>query len=94
MSNQKIDLELLKRFVSELEGTLASADKIKLDKSAEKHAYTLEMSRAMGLIAGMMSECGLLMGDLQTLVSQSGSPLINKEDLLSKLFGKGPTNSN
>jgi hypothetical protein len=94
MSN-KIDLTLLKRLVSELESTLNTAEGIKTDVQANKIEWVVELDKATGLAAGIMTEAGMLAGDIQHLTQ--GNPATNKQqDLLEKIFGglKGTGNTN
>lgn len=80
----KIDLTLLKRLVNELEGSLNSAELIKSDK--DLHDYVIEMSKAAGLAAGVMTEAGLLVGDIGGMVQNVQSPTSDKDNL-SKILG-------
>ena len=54
------------------------------------------MNKATGLAAGIMMEAGLLMGDIQHLISGVTTPSGTKSDFLEKLLGglKGPGNTN
>lgn len=95
MSKSKVDLSLLKRLVGELDSMIAAAEGMSTDVKADKNEWVLELSKATGVAAGIMTEAGLLMGDIQHLIagSPAGAP---KSDLLEKLFGglKGPGNTN
>ena len=84
----KVDLRMLKRFVSELEAALEAAEKTKAEKT-DKEKYTIEMCKALGLVMGVVTEGTMLIGDLQNVISQSGLPPINKEEILAKILGKG-----
>jgi hypothetical protein len=93
MSKAKVDLTVLKRLVSELEIQLDDANVI-TEGSLTKDAmvdYTVEMSKASGLAAGVMKEAGMLVMDIESLVSGSAGNSANK-DMLSKLMQgtKGP----
>jgi len=88
MSVAKVDLRMLKRFVSELEEALDAAEKTKAEKT-DKEKYTIEMCKALGLIMGVVTESTMLIGDLQNVISQAGIGPLNKEDILSKILGKG-----
>ena len=91
----KVDLTVLKRLLSELESELAIADGIKTDVNADRVEWIVSLNKATGLAAGVMSEAGLLMGDIQQLMS--GSPATaDKQDFLNRLLGglKGPGNAN
>lgn len=94
MSKNKVDLSILKRLVSELESTVAHAEDIKTDVNADRIEYVVEMNKATGLAAGVMTEAAILMGELQSLIQGAGSP--SKADFLEKLLGslKGPGGSN
>jgi len=95
MTKSKIDLTLLKRMVAELEASLGVADGIKTDVTGDKVEWIVELNKATGLAAGVMTEAAMLMGDLQHLV-QGGPSSLNKQDFLDKLLGglKGPGNAN
>lgn len=83
-----IDLKLLKKLVGELEASLQVAESIKTSVDVDTAEYIVEMSKAAGLCAGVMSEAGMLIGDLQqaTVAVQnvSGAP---KSDFLDKILG-------
>lgn len=94
MSKNKVDLTTLKRLVAELESTVAHAEDINTDVNSDRVEYVVEMNKATGLAAGVMTEAALLMGDLQQLIQGTGSA--SKADFLDKLLGtlKGPGGSN
>jgi hypothetical protein len=96
MSKNKIDLAIIKRLLSELESTIATAEAINTDVNADKIEYIVEMNKATGLAAGLMTEAGLLMGDLQHYIQGVSAPGTTKADFLEKLLGglKGPGNAN
>lgn len=96
MSKSKVDLTVLKRLVSELEAELATADGIKTDVNADKVEWLVSLNKATGLAAGVLTEAGLLMGDIQQLVAGGPSAMSPDKDLLTKLLGglKGPGNAN
>lgn len=96
MSKQKVDLTVLKRLVSELESLLATAEGIKTDVSGDKVEYVVEMNKATGICAGILTESGLLMGDIQSLIQGLSAPSLSKSEFLEKLLGglKGPGNTN
>jgi len=95
MSKNKVDLTILKRLVSELESELTTADGIKTDVHADKIEWVVSLNKATGLAAGILTEAGLLMGDIQHLVAGPSSGTSDK-DFLNKLLGglKGPGNAN
>ena len=90
----KVDLDLLKKLVSELEASLTAAEGIKERKDNVKD-YIVELSKAQGLAAGVMKESSLLIMDIQALVSSVQAPS-SKGDLISQLLGplKGGGNTN
>ncbi len=86
----KINLNLLKKLVSQLEATLDKADKIK-EAEGDVVEYVVDLSMATGLAAGIMSEAGMLIGDIQGTVLSLQSPaaiksIAGQADLLDKLF--------
>lgn len=93
MSKNKVNLDTLKRLVSELELSLTQAENI---AKAEKLDYIVELSKASGLAAGVLTEAGLLMQDIQHLVTGVNMPPSSKQELLDRLLGglKMPGSSN
>ena len=93
MSKNKVNLDVLKRLVSELETSLVQAEGI---AKTEKLDYVVELSKASGLAAGILTEAGLLMQDIQYLVTGINGPPSSKQELLDKLLGglKVPGSSN
>jgi len=86
----KINLKLLKKLVSQLESTLDRADKIK-EAEGDVVEYVVDLSMATGLAAGIMSEAGMLIGDIQSQILSLQSPaaikaVAGQSDLLDKLF--------
>jgi len=96
MSKQKVDLTVLKRLVSELESILVSAEDIKADMADDKVEYIVELSKATGICAGILTESGLLLGDIQCLLQGFSAPNQSKSDFMEKLFSgfKGPGSTN
>lgn len=91
----RVDLTVLKRLVSELESELAVAEGIKTDVNADRVEWIVSLNKATGLAAGILSESGLLMGDIQQLMS-GGPAASDKTDFLNKILGglKGPGSAN
>ena len=81
-NSKKVDLTLLKRLVGELESTLATAEGIKND-SQDVNEYVVEMQKAAGLAAGVMTEATLLVGDIAVAVRSGSSP--EKDPLATSL---------
>jgi hypothetical protein len=96
MSKSKVDLATLKRLVAELESILATAEGIKTDVNGDKIEYVVEMNKATGICAGILTESGLLMGDIQQMIASLSAPSMSKADFLEKILGglKGPGNTN
>lgn len=96
MSKQKVDLTVLKRLVAELESILSAAEGIKTDVNGDKVEYVVEMNKATGICAGILTESGLLMGDIQQMIAGLSAPSMSKADFLEKILGglKGPGNTN
>ena len=81
--NVKVDLKILKRLVGELEASLATAEGIKED--IDTSDYIVEMSKCVGLTAGIVAESTMLVGDIQHAMHLSSGPA-PKSDPLSKLL--------
>jgi len=81
----KADLTLLKKMTVELEKFLQKTYKIRDDTQEmsrdEYHLFTVEVSKAIGLLAGISRESGLLVGDLTKIIEMSpDNPTNNKEN--------------
>lgn len=96
MSKSKVDLATLKRLVAELESLLSTAEGIKTDVSGDRIEYVVEMNKATGICAGILTETALLMGDVSSLIQGVSAPSMSKADFLEKILGglKGPGNTN
>lgn len=81
----KVDLSLIKKFISELEESLNVAEAIRETSSND---YIVEMSKSYGLASGAAAEATALMGDIQAMVKAQGilavqalmQPLIDAEN--------------
>ena len=64
--------------------------------NADRIEWIVSLNKATGLAAGVMSEAGLLMGDIQQLIAGGGAVGGPDKDFLTKLLGglKGPGNAN
>lgn len=82
-----IDLKLLKKLVGELESSIQVAESIKTSIDFDAAEYIVEMSKAAGLCAGVMSEAGMLIGDMQQATLAVQSPSAEKTALLDKILG-------
>ena len=95
MAKSKIDLDIIKRLVSELEASINRAEDIKA-AAGDKIEWIVELNKASGLAAGIVSEGALLIGDIQYTV-QGGPPSGSvKQDFMEKILGglKGPGSAN
>lgn len=93
MSNKavegKINLDLLKSLVSELETSIQAAEALKVDPQ-NTVSYIVEMSKAAGLSAGVMQEASMLIVDIYALVGASqggGTKATATLDYMEKLLG-------
>lgn len=86
-----INLELLKKYVSELEKSLVLADKIKDTEieGAIPKEYLTELCKGQGLVIGIVQEATLLAGDFKRVIqgSTTGASFgqSDLEDLMTKL---------
>lgn len=99
MATGKVDLTLLKKLIGELENHLNTAGGIQ-DSEGDIQEYIVEMSRAAGLAAGVMSEASLVIGDIHGAVRALSAPAPKNTDFLEKILGgltggglKGPGGS-
>lgn len=96
--NPKVDLDLVKKLITELESALNVAEAIKTDSKPGMQDYIVEMQKAAGLAAGVMSEAALLVLDIKTLTTsvQGASPKSTAaiDKFLSALKGGGFGNTN
>ncbi len=89
----KVSLDLLKKLVNTLETTLAGADAIMEQKTADNVSdYVVEMAKCTGLAAGVAQEASLLVGDMRQAIKLNTSPTSKDDDILASLLGglKGP----
>lgn len=77
MSKAKVNLDLLKKLVGELESSLQNSEAVKSDNNE----YVVELSKAAGLAAGVMQEASLLVLDIHALTQLS--PGKSKESVAS-----------
>lgn len=83
----KVNLDLLKKLVNELESALTLSNNIKDSKAGDvsqyMSEYVVEMSKASGLAAGVMTEASLIVTDIQALIfkASGGSPTLDKLDV-------------
>lgn len=87
LKTNKVNLSLLKRLVSELENSLASADKFESAGEGGNADVIIELSKATGITSGILQEAALLMGDIQAVVRSHSNMSPSKEDPLEKILG-------
>jgi hypothetical protein len=85
MTQEKVDLTLLKRLVSELETALNAVEQIQADASPNQTELVVEAAKASGLAAGVMQEAGMLVMDIYKLMEIAGNPT-SKNEFLEKLL--------
>jgi hypothetical protein len=90
----KVDLTLIKKFISSLEQSLAVSDEIRT-KQGDVSEYLIELSRAAGIASGIMQEAGLLVADIQSVAMMVQNPKTTSKSelmdtLLSSLSKKTP----
>jgi len=85
----KVDLVLLKQLVTELENSLEICEKIKNDDNFDHTKFIIEMSKSTGLIAGIIQESSMLIGDTQTIVKASQQPSSKNTDFIDKILSGG-----
>lgn len=87
----KPDLSLLKKLLSEFEAQLEVATKIGSVASSkeEMQNYVIELSKAQGVVSGLVQEACLLVTDVQGMMKivQQGQPSAKELDSLESLFG-------
>src|SRR5574338_1696183 len=90
--NQKVDLPLIKKLLGELESSLATAEGIKAhDPESDVTDYIVELSKAAGLAANVMTEAGLLTGDIAAAIRSCQTNSAGKDPLAAILGAiKGP----
>ena len=93
----KVNLDLLKKLVSELEKSLEVASLIEPSESSAME-YITEMARASGLAGVVMQEANLLVKDIYTLVRLASTPSpVAEADVMSeidKILGSPGTKRN
>jgi hypothetical protein len=85
MTKDKVDLGLVKKLIGELEAALSLADGI---SETDRNTYFVEMSKSVGLAAGLMQEASLLIIDIYAVANANQPDNAQKVDLLNNpLFG-------
>lgn len=86
---EKINLDILTKLVDELKVSLETADTLKNNHTD----YVVELSKAMGLCTGIMTESTMLIGDIQQLAIKMPT-VASSADLITKLISPLKGNSN
>ena len=84
----KVNLDLLKKFVGDLELLVEAANRMAENK--EQHDvkdYLTEMAKASGLAAAVAGEATLVVGDIKAIIkmNSAAAPVGKDDDLLSLL---------
>jgi hypothetical protein len=83
----KISLTLFKQLVKEFEDAILANEKMRELEDYDRSNYVIEMSKAMGLAAGIANEVTLLIGDIKVLVNQVSTGQDSASKGLSDLLG-------
>jgi hypothetical protein len=71
----KINLSLMKRYLSEIESHLEAVYKCKSVQAVDDdNSLMIEISKTIGLLSGISYEAALLIGDVQKLSQEEGVP--------------------
>lgn len=83
------DLNILRKLVAQLEASLEASEQIKKANDSDIADFVVEMSKASGLLAGLMQESTMLIGDISTIVRVSQQPTQPQKtpDFLDKILG-------
>jgi len=91
----KVNLDLMKMLLSELEKELDASEVIRSDEKGSANEYVLKVSRASGIASGMMQEASLIVMDLAKLALMAATAGQSQsqdsksvEDLVNKAVGK------
>ena len=88
---QGIDLTLLKKFLSELDNAVNTAETLRAGEGDTKELVLVELAKATGLAASVMQEASMVVGDIQRQMMKLQNPTPGgSSDLISKLFGGTP----
>lgn len=84
----KVSLVLLKQLYESLESSINAADAVIEDKDPKKiNEYIIEMSKCMGIAAGVVQEATLVIGDIRAAVRINTQPgAATKDDSLTSLL--------
>lgn len=84
----KVNLDLLKKLVSELDSLISSCEDLKKSNSFDRDLYLIELSKAAGVCTGVFQEAILLVADIQACGANSNVSLkAELPDLLPPLKG-------
>ena len=87
MSNNdkaKVNLDLLKKLVSNLEASLTTTEA--MNNESDVTEYIVELARGAGLAGAIVQEAGMLVKDIFTLIKISSMPASGSEsDMMAEL---------
>lgn len=81
---KKVDLTLAKQLLGELELALELADGLRSASDFNKNDYTVEMSKALGLVTGLLTESSMLIADI-TKITTDVTNTLPEQTTASKL---------
>lgn len=95
-SNVKANLDLLKKLVSVLESSLEEAYDFRDSDSTEKtkdnyNEFVVKVSKASGMLVGIINESNLLASDLTKLITASALSFVDENSLFLKDDGEKRT---
>jgi hypothetical protein len=94
MSKKIINLSLMKKLIVELESTMTEADRLREQVETHKPSINedtkveclIALNKALGLTAGILTEAGMLMGDLQHQMHGAAGASA-KTDIMDQILG-------
>jgi hypothetical protein len=85
MSKGSVDLKILKDLVAALENSITAADQIRENKSSQSD-FIVEMSKSIGLAAGVMQEAAMLVMDIQSVLSGGADTSAAKDPAMKSIL--------
>lgn len=81
-----VNLDLLKKLVSELDALILSSENLKKSSVFDKDQYLVELSKAAGVCSGIFQESALLVADIASCASSMNNSNESLKTDLSDLF--------
>jgi hypothetical protein len=81
-----VNLDLLKKLVSELDALILSSEALKKESIFDKDQYLVELSKAAGVCSGIFQESALLVADIASCASSMNNSNESLKTDLSELF--------